>query len=121
MVSRIFKARYFPSTSFLEAELGNNPSYFWRSIWSSQELIRAGARVWIGNGLSIPISGSSWLQDEFDHYVTTDLDVSIAAAPVSSLLQVGTNCWDVDAVRDIFNERDCKLIMGLLIGRFPLG
>lgn len=81
-MSRIFKARYFPNTSFLEAELDNNPSYLWKSIWSSQDLIHVGARVQIGNGLSAPISGSPWLQDEFDPCVTTELDVSIVVAPV---------------------------------------
>jgi hypothetical protein len=37
MVSRIFKAKYFPNGDFLGASLGHNPSYVWRSIWSSIE------------------------------------------------------------------------------------
>lgn len=32
LVSRIFKARYYPSDSFLTAKLGSNPSYIWRSV-----------------------------------------------------------------------------------------
>ncbi|KAJ8774442.1 hypothetical protein K2173_016888 [Erythroxylum novogranatense] len=32
LVSRILKARYFPEVPFLQAPLGTNPSYTWRSI-----------------------------------------------------------------------------------------
>jgi hypothetical protein len=35
LVSRIFKARYFPTRSFLNANIGHNPSYVWRSILRS--------------------------------------------------------------------------------------
>lgn len=44
LVTKIFKARYFPKCSFLDAELGSNPSFIWRSIWASQELIKKGSR-----------------------------------------------------------------------------
>jgi hypothetical protein len=33
LVARIFKARYFPWSSLIESNLGNNPSFTWRSIW----------------------------------------------------------------------------------------
>lgn len=36
---RVFKARYFPSCSFLEAQMGSNPSFLWRSILSGREII----------------------------------------------------------------------------------
>ena len=29
---RVYKARYFPICSFIEVELGSNPSYIWRSL-----------------------------------------------------------------------------------------
>lgn len=38
------KARYFPRTNFLEAEVGQNPSSVWRSITTAFEVIRVGAR-----------------------------------------------------------------------------
>jgi hypothetical protein len=34
MVSKNFKAKYYPNGDFWElASLGHNPSYIWRSIW----------------------------------------------------------------------------------------
>ena len=32
LVSKVYKARYFPGGNFLDAILGNNPIFIWRSI-----------------------------------------------------------------------------------------
>ncbi|XP_075670201.1 putative mitochondrial protein AtMg00310 [Castanea sativa] len=37
---RVYKARYFPTCSFMEAELGSNPSYVWHSLLSARDVIR---------------------------------------------------------------------------------
>ena len=55
LVSRILKAKYFPRGGFVEAEVGNNPSFIWRSIWSSQNLLKAGLQWKIGDGSSIHV------------------------------------------------------------------
>lgn len=44
LVSRLFKARYFPGGNFLDSSLGHNPSCPWRSIWSSIPLLKKGTR-----------------------------------------------------------------------------
>ena len=41
LVARIFKARYYPNTSFLEAKAGANPSFVWKSILASQSLVKS--------------------------------------------------------------------------------
>ena len=35
LVYRVFKAKYFLDCEFVQAFMGNNPSYVWRSILSS--------------------------------------------------------------------------------------
>ncbi|XP_058741946.1 uncharacterized protein LOC131614368 [Vicia villosa] len=42
LVTKLFKARYFPNCDFLDSGIGHNPSYVWRSVWSSKFLIRGG-------------------------------------------------------------------------------
>lgn len=32
LVARVYKSRYFPHTNFLDAKIGSNPSYIWRSV-----------------------------------------------------------------------------------------
>ena len=50
LVSRVYKARNFPTCSFLEVGLGCNPSYLWKSILAAQKLVRIGVRKLIGDG-----------------------------------------------------------------------
>ena len=45
LISRIYKARYFLFSDFLNAQLGCNPSYAWWSIHSSLEVIQEGQKV----------------------------------------------------------------------------
>ena len=40
---RVYKARYFPSCSFMEAELGSNLSFIWHSLLQARELIIVGS------------------------------------------------------------------------------
>lgn len=45
LVSRIFKARYYPNSSVLNATLGDNPIFLWRSLIAAQELVQNGV-IW---------------------------------------------------------------------------
>ena len=50
---RVFKAKYFPRSDFLQAGLGDNPSYAWRSIMAGQNVVKKRMRWQVGNGQSI--------------------------------------------------------------------
>lgn len=50
LVTKIFKARYYPNGSFLSSKLGSNPSFNWRSIIETQPIVRQGVRRMIGLG-----------------------------------------------------------------------
>ncbi|XP_058755137.1 uncharacterized protein LOC131628302 [Vicia villosa] len=51
LVAKIFKARYFPHSSFLDAKIGNNPSFVWRSLWKAKDVLKLGSRWSIGGGV----------------------------------------------------------------------
>ena len=40
LMARVYKAKYFPYDDIFNAKLGSNPSYAWRSIFNSLEVIR---------------------------------------------------------------------------------
>lgn len=44
LLSCIFKARYFPSTDFVDAPIGSALSYTWRGIHMEKDLVRRGTR-----------------------------------------------------------------------------
>lgn len=50
LVCKILKATYFPNDTFLTAKLGHNPSFIWRSILTSQPILREGVIRRVGNG-----------------------------------------------------------------------
>lgn len=44
LVHHVYKAKYFPNYSFLDAKLGSNPSFVWRSILKARQTLTQGIR-----------------------------------------------------------------------------
>lgn len=106
LVARIYKARYFPKSDFLEANIGANPSFCWRSILAGQEVLRKGCFKRIGNGRSTIVWKQPWLPDEANPWITSqvlDHDVNLQ---VSSLINHQTNDWDIGRLNNMFDQRD---------------
>lgn len=61
LVSRVLQANYFPNGSFLDATLGSNPSWTWRSILEGRGVLKEGIRKRIGNGKQVRIALNRWL------------------------------------------------------------
>uniref|UniRef100_A0A803NG08 RNase H type-1 domain-containing protein n=1 Tax=Cannabis sativa TaxID=3483 RepID=A0A803NG08_CANSA len=112
LVGRIFKSRYFPRGSFLDAELGSNPSFIWRSLMEAQSLVKEGCRIALGSGMGTSIMKDPWLLDMSYPYITT-VNQAIVDRTVDSLMVMGERRWDVDLVLDIFNKRDADLIRSM--------
>ena len=56
----VYKARYFPNSSFMEAEIEHNPSYVWWSLVATREVIMEGSRWRVGNGRQIEVGSRNW-------------------------------------------------------------
>ncbi|XP_062080209.1 uncharacterized protein LOC133784961 [Humulus lupulus] len=113
LVSRLYKARYYPQDSFLSAKIGGSPSYIWRSIMASQELIRQGAAVRIGDGKSINILEVPWLPNS-DPYIHTTSTVLVNKKAVQ-LMKVDQCEWDEDLLQDLLIDRDISIIRNIPI------
>lgn len=72
LVSQFMKARYYPNSDFLNASLGSNPSYLWRSLLATREMMKRGIRRRIGNGLTTTIWKVPWLPDLGNGYLVTE-------------------------------------------------
>ncbi|XP_060965381.1 uncharacterized mitochondrial protein AtMg00310-like [Cannabis sativa] len=86
LVGRIYKARYFPNCSFLEAGLGGNPSFIWRSVLESQALLMDGARRRIGTDSSTAVLKTHWLLSETNPCVVST-HPALANCKVSQLMK----------------------------------
>lgn len=111
LASKVYKARYYPNGSFLQATVGNNPSYIWRSIMESQVLLKKGAVRRVGKGTTIDILNDPWLPGH-DTYVQTVHD-ALRGKTVDSLMNLDQSGWDIDLLHDIFEDRDIQLILSI--------
>ncbi|KAL8124124.1 hypothetical protein AgCh_011939 [Apium graveolens] len=109
LVSRVFKAKYFPDSTFLEAKAGSNPSFVWRSIWEARHVISAGMRWKIGSGNSVNIIGQPWLLDEHNPYITSSAQ-GLENFKVSALMSMEHRGWDEEILVDMFNAHDQQCI-----------
>lgn len=85
LASEVLKAHYFPHGSFLNACIGHNPSYVWRSIMASQALIRQGACERIGSGRQTKIWGDPWLPDLTNPFIESPHNPELINQTVNSL------------------------------------
>lgn len=61
LAARIFKARYYPNSDFMNAEVKPGVSYTWRSILAGREILSKGLRFQIGKGDNVSIWYDPWL------------------------------------------------------------
>ncbi|XP_031099854.1 uncharacterized protein LOC116004057 [Ipomoea triloba] len=115
LVPRIYKARYFPRSSFVDATLGGCPSFCWRSIMAAHELVCSGVRRRIGNGKTTLIWGHPWLPDDPDPLIQTVMPQGLDGSFVSGLIDPTTNSWDQEILKDIFQPNDVERILSIPI------
>lgn len=113
LVGQLLKARYYSSTTFLEAPLGSNPSYVWRSIRESQGVLKSGLLWKIDKGEAVSIWLDPWIPDQENPFVTSDFDVANGVFFVSDLISNGR--WNVNLISSIFNQRDRDFILAILL------
>ena len=62
LVARVFKEKYFASRDYLSSNLGYNPSFVWKSIWSEKEVVRLGNRMRIRFGEITSVWNDPWVR-----------------------------------------------------------
>ena len=105
---RVYKARYSPNTSFLDAELGNNPSFVWRSLLAARDIIHTGSRWTIGDGRNVSVASHSWLPHSPVFLNTPSQDMKVI-----DLIDKDTWQWDRGKLFATYDRRTCESILAL--------
>ncbi|XP_057999137.1 uncharacterized protein LOC110645644 [Hevea brasiliensis] len=113
LVSQIYKAHYFPDVSFLEASIGHNPSYIWRSILASQSCLKKGCYKRIGNGLNIRIWGDPWLCNHDNFVVVSENNTGIEDVKVADLFIPGLRIWETAFINEVFDPHEAIAILSI--------
>lgn len=106
LLAQVLKSRYFKHYNVMEAGLGSNASFVWRSIMWSRDLIKKGLCWRVGNGKSLNISGfKSCANNVTDH-----------SLKMSNLI-TNAGCWNDIEVRHLFPPSEVEAILGICLNR----
>ena len=115
LMARVYKAKYFPYDDILNAKLGSNPSYAWRSMFNSLEVIRKGTRWRVGNGKRIHIWEDKLLPTLITHKVISTPRDFDDFPMVSSLIDENSKWWKLDLVKSLFLHVEANEILKILL------
>ncbi|CAH9109059.1 unnamed protein product [Cuscuta epithymum] len=113
LISRVLAAKYYPKNSFVEAKLGYNPSFVWRSILAAQEVVVAGSRRRVGNGKEISVWRDAWLPGKGTGKILSARPRGILDMNVASLLLEDEKNWNVQRINSIFSEEEARAIQSI--------
>ncbi|KAL0016932.1 hypothetical protein SO802_004001 [Lithocarpus litseifolius] len=113
LMARVYKA--FPFDDVLNSKKGSNPSYAWRSIYNSLDVIRKGTRWRVGNGRKIHIWEDKWLPIPSTYKVVSPVKEFADFPMVSSLIDEDTRWWKVNIIHSLFLPSEAEAIL-----RIPL-
>ena len=120
LLYKVYKARYFPHGDFLTAELGNNPSFAWQSIFSTQSIVHKGYRWQVGNGASIDIRRDKWLPSPDTFKVISPPVALPIGMTVDNLIDPHHGTWQGDLILHTFSPDDARSIISIpLSSRLP--
>ncbi|KAK6145416.1 hypothetical protein DH2020_022236 [Rehmannia glutinosa] len=89
----------------------NNPSFTWRSIWSSRQLVKLGTMWIIEDGKSINVWRDPWLKDDNNFFTINPQIAGLEHLTVNELLIPGLCEWDMNLLEEYFCERDVDEIL----------
>ncbi|XP_061999404.1 uncharacterized protein LOC133716758 [Rosa rugosa] len=112
LIARIYKARYFPTESFWTVDLHPSPSYSWRSIFFTRELLQQSVYWQIGNGVNVNIWSDSWIPN----LRNGKPDINEAAlAKVSRVCDIFSSpgTWNVPLVNRLFSVEEAVAVLSI--------
>ncbi|CAN0914650.1 Uncharacterized mitochondrial protein AtMg00310 [Linum grandiflorum] len=116
----LYQGKYFHSSSFLSAELGNRPSWGWRSVLAGRDLLLKGLRWQIGSGESLLVFSDHWLPTNPPRPPTpiTSLTNDPPILRVSDLILHGT--WITSILGQLITPEDIQIITSIPLPISPI-
>lgn len=107
---RVFKAKYFPNSSVIEATNLSSSSYAWKSVLRGREVIKRGAIWRIGVGKSAAIWGKRWLLNKHAPKILSPCVADLAEAKVSSFIDQENRSWKVEFIDTILLSFEADMV-----------
>ena len=110
---RVFKARFSPDCSILDAKDSISGSYTWKSIIGARNVIRKGMVWHIGTGEVVRIKEDGWLPGRANCSVISPLPSMAPNVKVSSLIDPDRVAWRTKVVQQLFMPHEADIILGI--------
>ncbi|XP_062021202.1 uncharacterized protein LOC133737713 [Rosa rugosa] len=121
IAARLFKAKYFPNSDFMQAEVGQDMSYTWRSILAGREVLARGLRYQIGSGTNVSVWEDPWLPLPYNFKPFSTPMVGTEDWLVSDLIDSEQQEWIQPVIEELFTEREMEIILGIPLSLRPVG
>lgn len=115
LVTRLYKAKYFPHSNVLKAKKGVDPIFIWAGIWTAKEELSAGFRWIVGDGNDVVEVKDAWLRKKSDFRVDNSHIYEGRSELVSSLFIPNSKQWDVVKVQQQFLKVDAEAILAIRV------
>ena len=112
LLFKVYKAKYFQHTSFLEASIPNHSSFAWRSITRGRDLLIQGSKWRVGNGSLINIWTDRWLPSKTNQKVCSPGMIIPIEATVADLMDFSAPQprWKDFLIDSIFSPFEASII-----------
>lgn len=100
------KDMYYPLCDFLEAGLGSRPSFAWRSILHSRDLLIKGLLKRVGNGNSLRVWMDPWIEDGSVRMPWIKNPLINIDLIVADLIDFRNRDWDLLKLEELFYPGD---------------
>lgn len=110
LCARVLQAKYFPSSSILDAQPVSGMSYIWRSILKGMNVVKEGMIWRVGSGENIKIWEDPWVPANPSRKLSTTQGAHLLTR-VAELIDPVTNSWDIDLVNQTFSAADAANIL----------
>ncbi|XP_074299860.1 putative mitochondrial protein AtMg00310 [Silene latifolia] len=98
----VLKGKYFPHCDFMEAEIGTNPSYIWRSIFGVKTVLDMGIRKRVGDGLNTNVWTDPWILGTSSRKAICPRGDSSPLLKVAEHMNEEGSGWNYDIVHELF-------------------
>ncbi|CAN1840830.1 Uncharacterized mitochondrial protein AtMg00310 [Linum perenne] len=115
LLAQIYKAKYFPKSTLMQAGKGSNPSWGWRGILKGREIIKLGHRWQVGDGITINPFLDHWVPTSPPSSPILEMKESIIDIPLSVAGFIDNGNWDQIKLNSLFRKDSVSLILSIPI------
>ncbi|XP_043710337.1 uncharacterized mitochondrial protein AtMg00310-like [Telopea speciosissima] len=109
--AKFLKSIYFPHCDFMQARIGNRPSWGWRSLLVGRDVLLEGLRWKVGDGSRIDIWADRWIpalpNSKLQYPKPKDCNLTV----VADLIEPMTRSWKISLLQSVFHPSDVDAIL----------